>query len=301
EYPEPSSTIGFSNNVLVRDSEHRDDDILESALLQKSTRVYLFCEGAIVLKNETQASFDLEEIKQFSPDLNNAIVLGIHENDYRLAAPFKGDAENMPDGYDLIGLRPLLYNSNVNPEDVGAIAQGNSVLFWNAMNQYCGKCGGKTTSAIGGFRRDCAKCESQIFPRTDPVVIMMAVKGDKCLLGRSPHFPENWYSTLAGFVEPGETIENATRRETFEESGIKIGRVKYYASQPWPFQHSLMIGVHCEAIDDTINMDETELEDCRWFTKDEVKLMIEDKHPKEFQCPPNLAIASLLIRAWALD
>ena len=120
-------------------------------------------------------------------------------------------------------------------------------------------------------------------------------------MGRSPHFPEGWFSTLAGFVEPGETIEDAVRRETFEESGIKIDRVHYHASQPWPFPHSLMIGVHCEAVSDEINMDESELEDCRWFTREEVKLMMREEHPDGYICPPNRAISSALIKFWADD
>jgi NAD+ diphosphatase len=127
---------------------------------------------------------------------------------------------------------------------------------------------------------------------------MLAVKDDKCLMGRSPHFPENWYSTLAGFVEPGETIEDAVRRETFEESGIKIKRVNYFASQPWPFPHSLMIGVHCEAVSDDISFQENELEDCRWFSREDVKMMIADEHPKGWKCPPTRAIAHALIKAW---
>ena len=142
------------------------------------------------------------------------------------------------------------------------------------------------------------KCKSQIFPRTDPVVIMLAVKGDNCLLGRSPHFAPGWYSCLAGFVEPGETIEQAVRRETFEESGIKIGRVKYHASQPWPFPHSLMIGTYCEALTDKINFDGEELEDCRWFSREEVIKMSENTHPKELRLPPTKSIAAHIMRDW---
>ncbi len=144
-----------------------------------------------------------------------------------------------------------------------------------------------------------APAARKYFPRTDPVVIMLAVRDGRCLLGRSPHFPPGWYSTLAGFVEPGETIEDAVRRETFEESGIRIGRVRYHASQPWPFPYSLMIGCHCEALDDTIAFDGSELEDCRWFSRDEVALMLREEHPDGVKCPPSKAIASFLIRAWA--
>jgi NAD+ diphosphatase len=136
---------------------------------------------------------------------------------------------------------------------------------------------------------------------TDPVAIMLAVSGDRCLLGRGGHFPPGWYSTLAGFIEPGETIEDAVRRETFEESGIRIGRVRYHASQPWPFPHSLMIGCFGEALGDEVKFDGEELEDCRWFDRTEIRQMISDTHPRELKCPPPKAIAHHLIRAWAKD
>ena len=128
---------------------------------------------------------------------------------------------------------------------------------------------------------------------------MLPVNGDRCIMGRSPHFPEGWYSTLAGFVEAGETIEAAVRRETHEESGINVGKVRYFASQPWPFPHSLMIGVHCETTSEEIRFDGTELEDCRWFSRQEVNLMLREEHPDGFICPPNKAISSALIQAWA--
>lgn len=298
QFPEPSSKVGFSQNTLIRDAENRDDQSLSQAMADKSVGYYLFSNGAVILKNEIQAVFALKDAEQFSPNLTDAVLLGTSENGPRVALSVKADGENMPDGFELVGLRDLLYKSQVSANDVGAIAQGNSILYWHSTNQFCGKCGTPSKPKIGGYRRDCPSCEHQIFPRTDPVVIMLSVKGDKCLMGRSPHFPEGWYSTLAGFVEPGETIEDAVRRETFEESGIKVESVQYYASQPWPFASSLMIGVHCEAISDEINMDESELEDCRWFTRDEVKLMIKDEHPKGYKCPPNLAIAAAIIHAW---
>jgi len=152
---------------------------------------------------------------------------------------------------------------------------------------------------IGGYKRVCTGCEAQLFPRTDPVAIMLAVTPDKCLLGRSPHFPPGMYSCLAGFIEPGETIEDAVRRETFEESGIRIGRVAYHASQPWPFPHSLMIGCFGEALTHDVDPDREELEDCRWFFRDEVAAIIAGTHPDGILMPPPGAIASHLVRAWA--
>ena len=298
--PEPSSLVGFAQNRLVRDSENRNEQSLAAALDDSHTRFHLYCGSAVIVRKDDTptATFSLDEAGQFEPDLNQAILLGMDENGPRLGVPVNIEQEAVSEPYELYDFRKLLYSSAVTQQESAAIAQGGSVLYWNSVNQYCGKCGSKSEAKIGGYRRDCANCSHNIFPRTDPVVIMLAIRGNKCLLGRSPHFPQGWYSTLAGFVEPGETMEDAVRRETFEESGIKISKVKYYASQPWPFPHSLMIGVHCEAISDEIHMDANELEDCRWFTRDEVKLMIEEKHPNGFCCPPSKAVASALIRAW---
>ncbi len=143
------------------------------------------------------------------------------------------------------------------------------------------------------------------FPRTDPVVIMLTIdlERDLCLLGRSPHFPEGMYSCLAGFLEPGETIENAVRRETQEESGIRIGRVRYHASQPWPMPHTLMIGCYAEAKSHDIHLDDKELEDCRWFTREETAAMLArntgvSQGPGEQVPPPKGAIAHQLMRDW---
>ncbi len=179
------------------------------------------------------------------------------------------------------------------------------MLNWHNRHGFCSVCGAASRMAIGGYRRDCANCGSQHFPRTDPVVIMLAIDSgngeERALLGRSHRFQSMVFSCLAGFVEPGETIEDAVRRETFEESGIRLGRVRYHASQPWPFPSSLMIGCHGEAISTAITRDEAELEDCRWFTRTEVKQMLAGTHPEGVTIPTSMAIASHLIRAWAYD
>ena len=150
----------------------------------------------------------------------------------------------------------------------------------------------------GGWRRDCAQCRAQHFPRTDPVVIMLAIDGDSCLLGRQSRFVPGMWSCLAGFVEPGESIEEAARRETREEAGILCGRVHYFASQPWPFPSSLMIGCHAEALSRDIVVDREELEDARWFHRDEVVAMLQRRHPDRLTTPPPVAIAHHIIRAW---
>ena len=153
--------------------------------------------------------------------------------------------------------------------------------------------GGRLQAAIA------PACGTEHFPRTDPVAIMLAVTGDRCLLGRGRHFAPGMYSALAGFIEPGETIENAVRRETFEEAGIRLGRVVYHASQPWPFPYSLMIGCFGEALNEDIHADMNELEDCRWFARDEVLRHARQEPSGGIFVPPEGAIAHHLIRAWA--
>ena len=155
-------------------------------------------------------------------------------------------------------------------------------------------------SRIGGYKRICSGCGHEIFPRTDPVAIMLAIdeKRDRCLLGRNHRFPDGMYSSLAGFVEPGETIENAVRRETREESGIEIGRVRYHASQPWPMPHQLMIGCFAEAISFDIQADEAELADCRWFGRTETAELIERGPVNGLSLPIEGTIARRLIVDW---
>jgi NAD+ diphosphatase len=298
--PEPSSLVGFSNNTLIRDAENRDEDSLAEAIAAASTRFYLFAEGKVILNKgeNNKILFSREEAKSFGSMEDQGVLLGEAKEGMRIAIPVDTEPDSLPEPWAAYDLRSLLYSGSVSDEDAGAIAQGGGLLFWNRHNQHCGKCGAKSNSAIGGYRRDCGNCGLRIFPRTDPVVIMLTVKDDKCLMGRSPHFPEGWFSTLAGFVEPGETMEDAMRRETFEESGIMVGRVKYHASQPWPFPHSLMLGLYGEAISEEIAMDESELEDCRWFHRDEVKLMMSETHPDGLLCPPNKAISSALVKYW---
>lgn len=298
--PEPSSLVGFSNNTLNRDAENRDEQSILDALADDKTRYYLFAQGKVILQKNAnnQILFSREEAERFNPNIDQAVLLGEAKQGMRIALPVLVDPETLEEPWTVYDLRSLLYSGSVSEEDAGAIAQAGGLLFWNANNQYCGKCGAKSKSAIGGYRRDCPSCDGRLFPRTDPVVIMLTVKDDKCLMGRSPHFPEGWFSTLAGFVEPGETMEDAMRRETFEESGIKVGRVKYHASQPWPFPHSLMLGLYGEALSEEIAMDESELEDCRWFHRDEVKLMMNETHPEGLLCPPNKAISSALVKYW---
>lgn len=194
------------------------------------------------------------------------------------------------------------------PVDLAIYGGARSLVDWHARHRFCARCGGTTRLAKGGWQRTCASesggCGAEHFPRTDPVTIMLVeheAEGEKrLLLGRQPRFPPRSFSALAGFVEPGETIEEAVAREVFEEVGVRVRDVQYIATQPWPFPSQLMIGCHAMALDDAITLDVTELEEARWFTRDEVVEAIatigSDAGP--FNAPPPAAIANSLLHWW---
>lgn len=232
------------------------------------------------------------------------IFLGMANDDVPVFAQFvDGDdadsfARPLPDTIKAIDLRSVAGQAIVSTEDLGLLAYARSMLAWHLHHRFCANCGSETAISIGGDRRHCAACDREHFPRTDPVAIMLVHKDGKCLLGRGRNFPEQRYSALAGFIEPGETIEEAARREIHEESGIHVGRVDYHSSQPWPFVSSLMIGLLGEALNIEIVIDEGELADARWFTQAEARSMLDETHPDGYTAPPPLAIAHHLLQSF---
>lgn len=184
------------------------------------------------------------------------------------------------------------------PADAGILATAKSMFEWRRRHRWCSACGQKSEVADGGWKRVCPSCEAEHFPRTDPVVIMLAVHDGKCLLGRQAAWPAGMFSALAGFLEPGETIEEACARELKEEAGLTATAVRYHSSQPWPWPSSLMMGLIAEVDGGDAAPDQTELEEVRWFTKEEAGQLIKGELEGAF-CPPALAIAHQLIKAWA--
>ncbi len=179
-------------------------------------------------------------------------------------------------------------------------ATGKALIEWHRTHQYCARCGGRSEMAMAGWQRNCPACDAHHFPRTDPVVIMLITNGNSVLVGRSPGWPEGMYSLLAGFVEPGETIEAAVRREVFEESGVGVGQVEYLSSQPWPFPSSLMFGCSGEATTTEITVDPEELEDAIWVTREDMVTALAGDHPTMTPARKG-AIARFLIERWLSD
>jgi NAD+ diphosphatase len=198
---------------------------------------------------------------------------------------------------DFKPLRELMIEGGLHPNEISILAQARSVLHWHESHKFCAKCGAQSQMADAGYRRNCANCGADHFPRTDPVVIMAIKNQGRLLLGRQASWPPGMFSTLAGFMEPGETIEAAVRREVFEEAGIMVGDVRYVQCQPWPFPSSLMIGMIGDAITTELNIDPAELETARWFEPDEVRMMLIGKHPDGMIASHPYAIAHHLIKA----
>nr|WP_319515615.1 NAD(+) diphosphatase [uncultured Cohaesibacter sp.] len=305
--------VGFMHNRLSRDTEHRDGDSIPAMMAQEDAGFYLFHKDTLLLatKEETsRAIFSKAEAETLGADMETAIILGTdpEEGDApRLAMLLTDDAADKlegTDGYGFESVRTLGLHGMLPNDQLGAIAQARGLLNWHENHPYCSRCGSKTVVTLGGARRDCPNCSAVHFPRTDPAVIMLVLHKDdegveRCLLAHHTRFTGPIYTTLAGFMEQGETIEAAVRREVFEESAVRVGTVRYMASQPWPFPASLMIGCYGEALSCDITVDPTELTDARWFTRDEVRTLMDRGTDSDLPHTPGpFSIAAWLIRSW---
>lgn len=302
-FPEHSTKSAFSANPLNRLSENRSATCVEDALADANARLFVVAFGRMILREnggDLDGVFKLDDLEMLSAADGTIVLLGWDKDGAPwLAAQSSLNEEELPAGFVGLDYRSIYIQGILDAPLLGMLAQAGALLAWHKSHAFCSRCGTPSELKDGGYKRLCPNCEMQHFPRTDPVVIMLTVSkdGEKCLLGRSPHFAEGVYSCLAGFVEPGETIEAAMRRETKEEAGIEVGRVAYHASQPWPFPYTLMIGCYGEAKSEKIVLDD-ELEDARWFTRAAVQSFIDGTHPEGLRMPPKGAIANNLVMHW---
>lgn len=300
-YPEPSHFVAFAASLANRSTEKRGVDASRTALDHPSAQIALFGAGSDVLLHDDAPQTVFAPVGAMAREHLEAASLLLLGHDAAhnpiLAARIK-DAEALPSGYTAIGLRALYLAQTIATADLSNLGYAHALLSWNENTRFCGRCGGKTSATDGGAKRICDQCQKEHFPRSDPVAIMLITHEDRCLLGRTPNFAPGMYSCLAGFVEQGETMEDAVRREILEESGVIVGKVAYHASQPWPFPHSLMLGCMGEALDPTLAIDHDEMDDCAWFNREDVRQMFAGTHPSGKTIPPGGAIATHLIEAW---
>jgi NAD+ diphosphatase len=304
--PHPALGLGFARSRLDRTALPRDGEALARHAADPSALTVVIAGEVPILLVPAEggsptALMPLPGLDRLPGGVREQALLGTWDGRPALATlldPGAAEAVAGDPGFQALDLRSIAVGGVVPEEEAGLLAAAKSVLSWHARHRFCANCGAPTAPAQAGFRRDCGACSAQHFPRTDPVVIMLVTRGDHCLLGRQARFPAGNYSCLAGFLEPGETVEDAVRREVREEAGIGVGRVAYHSSQPWPFPSSLMIGCVADALDEALTIDREELEDARWFHRDEVALMMENRHPGGLRNPPPVAIAHHLIRSF---
>lgn len=313
-----AETVTFGGSGLDRAAEHRGD-IADLMRDDKATAV-VFWRGKPLVQVTRPAHLvrlpmDHALIKDARPDV---LFLGIEDQ----APCFAYDCSDwQPDDLDPASLGAFLDPSEqshpacgegevfaelrrvmtwLSPRDAELAATGRAMFEWHASHGHCARCGAKSHWAQAGWQRSCHDCGRYHFPRTDPVVIMLITHGNSVLIGRSPGWPEGMYSLLAGFVEPGETLEAAVRRETVEEAGVPVGPVSYLASQPWPFPASLMIGCRGEALSTDIKLDPKELEDARWVTREHMASIFAGEDTEILPARKG-AIAHFLIENWLAD
>jgi NAD+ diphosphatase len=299
----PWPCLGFAGSRIERAAELRADAAALAALERDPRSRFYLIGGEIVALQQASNGHDplFERYQARDLDPTEVVFVGLLDGAPRFAASLAPAAIAIlqaRSGIELIDLRSIAVRGLLENDHLCVLAEGKAVINWHVRHRYCPNCGAKTGPVEGGWRRDCPSCRALHFPRTDPVVIMLAIDGERCLLGRSHRFQSGMWSCLAGFVEPGETVEEAVRRETREEAGIVCGRVAYFASQPWPFPMSLMIGCYAQARSREIVIDKTELDDARWFDREEVALMLLGRHPQGLTAPMPHAIAHHILRAW---
>ena len=314
--PGRAPEFGFAGNPLDRCSDRREDGrFLADMAARADALSVLICRETPILARGNPL-FAIGEAARLGVVRERAF-LGLQPNGAPVfasliddsAVELRGDESDgfldrrvmvVPgrDDLKLIDMRSLAMQGALAPGLIAMLGLAKALMHWHVSHRFCARCGAPSRLSAGGWRRECDVCKAQHFPRTDPVVIMLAVEGEHCLMGRQARFPRGMYSCLAGFLEPGETIEEAVRREIFEEAGVHCGAVRYLASQPWPFPASLMIGCLALATSRELHVDGVELEDARWFTREECAAMLAGRHERGLVAPTRMAIAHHILREW---
>jgi NAD+ diphosphatase len=282
----------FAGVRLDRAGMRRTDERwLSERLADGASRALLVAQDGVFVNGDSRPA--LVPLRSLG-HLNEPVLLGLDSDGalFALAAP---DDAPPPDGAHLMGLRDV--GALLSPSDAGLLAYATAMVNWHRRHPHCAVCGARTEVAEAGFVRRCPECGAEHHPRTDPVVIMLVHDGERALLGRQATWPAGRYSALAGFVEPGESLEEAVAREVLEEAGVQVEDVRYRSSQPWPFPASLMVGFHASYAGGEPHVLDGELEDVRWFERSELAAIARGE-VEGMAMPPPLAIARRLIDEW---
>ncbi|GBE44328.1 NADH pyrophosphatase [bacterium BMS3Bbin10] len=301
-----------SEHALDRMAEKRGDrGWLEERLAAGGSRFLLLANLSLAVNSNADRSetslrwHSAGEIGKLGLDRTRAILLGCDAGGHGVFAVSLSEAEasSVPGGMDalkpLVDLRSLALQGALSSQDLSVAGMARALAAWHDVTRWCGRCGAETRPRDAGWRRECTACEQEFFPRADPAAIVLITDGTRCLLGHHKRYAHKFYSTLAGFVEPGEDIEACVRREMREETGITVGEVTYMASQPWPFPHLLMVGCWAQALTTKLTLEEDELHDARWFTAEEVRRMMAGNHADGITVPGPHSIAYALIKSFA--
>ncbi|TMM52893.1 NAD(+) diphosphatase [Sulfitobacter sabulilitoris] len=316
-----AETVTFGGSAFDRAGEIRADDAaVAAARSQPDARAILFWRGKPLIAPQNPAELVRLPLDHavLAGAAGDVILLGREDGAPRFAFDL---AHWVPEGADMATLgafhdpseqrHPALPDtmafaelrrvmSWLSPRDAELAATAKAILGWHEAHRFCSRCGAPSDVQQAGWNRRCPACGTSHFPRTDPVVIMLITRGNSVLMGRSPGWPQGMYSLLAGFVEPGETLEAAVRREVFEETGVEVGAVDYLASQPWPFPASLMFGCAGEAVSEKITIDPVEIEDAMWVPREEMMQAFAGDHPTMLPARKG-AIAHFLLENWLAD
>lgn len=293
--------VYFSGNPLDRaDHMRTDPEIFGDHMDSSGARVMALADGSILTDMVGGIHWLKPRQCRFLP-VQETIFLGLENDEPRYAVELNGSPEDFEEMFadaKFRDARALGMKAGHPAPHLGIVAQAKSMLSWHATHQFCAKCGAQSRLVKAGYERRCDACDTSHFPRTDPVVIMLATFEDKALVGRGPHLPPGFYSALAGFMEPGETIEEAVARELMEEAGVTATDVTLVANQPWPWPSSLMLGCMANVTDTKLTLDEKEIDDARWITKDDARTALAGHTAPDFMLPPPIAIANTLITHW---
>ena len=291
----------FSGAYLDRRSEERTATGWLAAARADSRTLYIAMQGTMALMQQPQSGEPGEPTEVAFLTADDPLVQGADADSQVLLGWFREQRcvlVELPETIELVEpartfaeLRPLA--CNLPPEEAGLLAYARALAIWRSNNSHCGRCGGETVTTRAGHARECSRCGHETFPRIDPAIIVLVQSGDRVLLGRQPSWPPRRYSTIAGFVEPGESLEDAVRREIYEETGVSTTRVRYHSSQPWPFPSSLMLGFIAEGMDTEPHTRDGELEDARWFDRAQLT-------SGEILLPPRESISRRLVDHWLL-